>query len=260
MTLAPARAPANAQAHNALVSAIRVLDLIVGCAALIVSGPIMLLVALAIWMGSGRPVFFTQVRLGRLGRHFRMYKFRKFRREIGSTGPGVTLKEDRRMTRVGRFLGRTKLDELPQLWNILRGDMSIVGPRPESLRFADCFQQGYLRVLDYKPGIFGPNQFYFRDEASLYPDEVDPDRFYREVLFPLKANIDLAYFPHRTFSADVGWIIRCILAVFGMPPSPAQFNAVLAGWLDQQEVQAPDIGSPVGGAGKAVHRERRSMA
>jgi hypothetical protein len=123
---------------------------------------------------------------------------------------------------VGKLLLRTKLDELPQLWNILNGEMSVVGPRPETPAFADCFGEAYGKVLDYKPGIFGPSQVFFRNEGSLYPNDRDPERFYRDVLFPLKARIDLDYFPHRTMMGDLAWIFRGMLAVFGSSSLPLE--------------------------------------
>jgi lipopolysaccharide/colanic/teichoic acid biosynthesis glycosyltransferase len=217
----------------------RIIDLIVSGAGLIVLAPLLALVAVAIWLEGGRPILFSQVRLGLLGRHFRIYKFRKFHKRIATAGCGVTTSGDVRLSALGRFLGRTKLDELPQLWNILIGDMSIVGPRPESLHFADCITRDYRGVLAYKPGIFGPNQVYFRDEGSLFPEACDPEQFYREVLFPIKANIDLAYFPNRTFVSDVGWIVRSVLVIFGVRLFPRKFNATLARWLDQQDPQQP---------------------
>jgi lipopolysaccharide/colanic/teichoic acid biosynthesis glycosyltransferase len=222
----------------------RLLDLIIACIGLVVLGPIMMLVAIAIWADSGRPIFFSQIRVGQIGRHFRMYKFRKFHKDCGTIDCPVTIKSDRRMTRLGSFLARTKLDELPQLWNILKGDMSMVGPRPESVDLADCFVGFYRRVLDSKPGIFGPNQVFFRDEASLYRDASDPEKLYREVLFPLKARIDLAYFPHRTILSDIGWIIFGVLAVFGLRSMPqTKFNAMLAGIRNNQNRQRPQTQS-----------------
>ena len=127
------------------------------------------------------------------------------------------MEDDPRLTGVGRFLARTKLDELPQLWNVFKGDMSIVGPRPESLDFQDCFDGPYRLVLQHKPGIFGPSQVLFRNERALYSGRPDPEHFYRDVLFPLKAHIDLAYFAHRTFFRDVAWTVWGALAVFGWP-------------------------------------------
>ncbi|SED63696.1 Sugar transferase involved in LPS biosynthesis (colanic, teichoic acid) [Rhizobiales bacterium GAS188] len=207
---------------TASLSPTRIFDLTVAGAGLFILGPLMLLVALVIYVTEGRPIFFSQVRLGLRGRRFRMHKFRKFHSGCGPNGRPVTLKNDVRLTRLGSLLEMTKLDELPQLWNILKGDMSIVGPRPESLDLACCFTEAYLRVLDYKPGIFGPNQVAFRHECSLYSEHVDPEHYYRDVLFPIKARADLAYFPHRTLWSDIGWIVRGVLSVFGSRRSPAE--------------------------------------
>ncbi len=193
----------------------RVLDVTMALASfLLLAGP-MAVIALAVCIESGGPVIFSQIRLGRRGRYFRLYKFRKFHRDAGAGGRAVTLNGDPRLTRVGKVLEWTKLNELPQLWNVLKGDMSMVGPRPETLNFADCFRDGYQRVLDYKPGIFGPSQVFFRNESALYPAGCDPDQFYRDVLFPLKAYIDLAYFPHRNISLDLGCIVHGVFAVLG---------------------------------------------
>ncbi len=186
----------------------RALD--IGCAgaAVLLLAPAALIVALAIWIEGGRPILFSQLRLGRNGRPFRMYKFRKFKTDCDDRGCPLTLKEDGRLTRIGRVLAALKLDELPQDWNVLRGDMSIVGPRPESLAFADCFRNGFERLHEHKPGLFGPCQVLFRHESKLYPSNVTAVEFYRKVLFPAKARIDLDYFPRRTLISDLGWIVR----------------------------------------------------
>lgn len=196
-------------------TASRALDVTISLASILLLAVPMAVIALAVCLESGRPVFFSQTRLGRGGRYIRLYKFRKFHRDAGEDVRAVTLKDDPRLTRVGKVLERTKLNELPQLWNVLKGDMSMVGPRPETLNFADCFTEGYRRVLDYKPGIFGPSQVIFRNESALYPAGCDPHQFYRDVLFPVKARIDLAYFPYRNVYSDMAWIIRGALAVFG---------------------------------------------
>ena len=204
---------------------------------LVLAGPIAV-IAMAVCIESGRPVFFSQTRLGRRGRHFRLYKFRKFHRDADAGGRAVTVKDDSRLTRVGNFLERTKLNELPQLWNVLKGDMSMVGPRPETLNFADCFRDGYQRVLDYKPGIFGPSQVFFRNESALYPAGCDPHQFYRDILFPLKACIDLAYFPDRNMYSDIAWMFRGVLAVFGGLSfrSEGMYSVEeLEGWIGTQE-------------------------
>jgi lipopolysaccharide/colanic/teichoic acid biosynthesis glycosyltransferase len=209
-------------------------DVSVAAFGLLLGAPVMILIALAIRAETKGPIFFSQIRLGLHGRHFRLYKFRKFRHDQ-SPGCTVTLKDDPRMTAVGRFLERMKLDELPQLWNVLIGDMSIVGPRPESLHFADCFTDRFQRVLEYRPGLFGPSQVLFRDEGRLFPKDQDPVEFYRAVLFPAKASIDLSYFPHRTLLSDIGWIARSLAAVLRLPIFSDHPNAV----IDATDIAAP---------------------
>ncbi len=193
----------------------------------------MIVICLAIWLESGRPLFFRQERLGKDGQLFQLYKFRKFHPDAGTAGLGLTLKDDARLTSVGRVLERTKLDELPQLWNVLAGDMSLVGPRPETPRFSACYGSKYRGVLDYKPGILGPSQTLFRNESALYRPGCDPERFYREFVFPAKAQLDLDYYRKRTLFRDLGWILRGVLAVLGFSGS-AQPNL--------QTVEAVDIG------------------
>ncbi|TIX44948.1 MAG: sugar transferase, partial [Mesorhizobium sp.] len=107
-----------------------------------------------------------------------------------------------------------------QLWNVFRGEMAIVGPRPESLVFADCFRGSFEGILQYKPGLLGPAQVLFRNEAHFYPGSVDPLLFYREVLFPAKARLDLSYYPQRTIVSDVVWMVRGLLAVLGVVSPP----------------------------------------
>jgi lipopolysaccharide/colanic/teichoic acid biosynthesis glycosyltransferase len=186
----------------------RALDIVCAGAAAFVLVPIVSTVALAILIESGTPILFSQLRLGQNGRPFLMYKFRKFKPDCDDRGCPLTVGEDGRLTAVGRMLGATKLDELPQLWNVLRGDMSLVGPRPESRGGAECFRGGVGWLHDHKPGLFGPCQVLFRDESALYPADGSVVEFYRDVLFPAKAEIDLAYFSRRTLISDLGWILR----------------------------------------------------
>ncbi len=192
----------------------RLFDIALAGGALAALAPVMLLISLAILAETGRPILYTQTRLGRGGRRFPMHKFRKFAPKPEAQGCPLTMRDDDRMTPLGRILARTKLDELPQLLNILRGEMAVVGPRPESLDFEDCFTHGHRRIFDFTPGIFGPSQATFRSECDLYPSGVDPAEFYREVLFPAKAQLDLSYYPSRTLTGDVGWILKTLAAVF----------------------------------------------
>ena len=159
-------------------------------------------------------------RLGLNGRRFVMLKFRKFDRRVGRDTLPLTMANDARCTRVGRFLARSKLDGLPQLWNVARGDMALVGPRPEVPEFESCFSGPWRGVLDYRPGIFGPSQVAFRSEGALFPQGRDPQDFYREVVFPAKAALDLAYYPSRSAIGDLRWVLRSVLAVCGAERAP----------------------------------------
>ncbi len=194
----------------------RMVDVTIAALALLLLFPLFALISMAVLIECGRPIFFRQTRLGLGGTHFEIIKFRKFTTRETRAGLPLTMKNDSRMSRVGGFLARTKLDELPQLINVLRGEMAIVGPRPESLDFADCFDNGYRCVLNYRPGILGPSQAIFRDEWSLYPEDSNPTAFYREVLFPRKASVDRSYYSQRTLISDLKWMLFGALAVFGV--------------------------------------------
>jgi lipopolysaccharide/colanic/teichoic acid biosynthesis glycosyltransferase len=194
---------------------------------LLLLAPLIAVIVAAIVIETGRPLFFLHTRIGQHGKSFSLVKFRKFRRDLGSRQLPLTMRHDPRPTRVGEFLERSKLDELPQLWNVLRGEMAIVGPRPESLEFRDCFENGFRAVLDHAPGIVGPSQALFRNEKLFYRPDRDPVVFYRTVLFPAKARIDLAYYPNRTLRSDLAWAFYCGLVVFGYSPRSRRLAAVV---------------------------------
>lgn len=222
---------------NRSATVMRAVDILVAAAGLVVLAPLFALIAAAIVVDGRGPIIFSQLRLGMRGQHFRLYKFRKFDegRQVCGGGP-LTLKDDPRLTRLGRLLARTKLDELPQLWNVLKGDMAVVGPRPESLEFSDCFGDSHRWAFDHRPGIFGPTQVLFRNEGIFFENQKGSDlgRFYREVLFPLKARIDRAYYPERTLLRDIAWVVRGILAVFGWMPAldgRADLAAEVENWI-----------------------------
>jgi lipopolysaccharide/colanic/teichoic acid biosynthesis glycosyltransferase len=236
---APAPAPARVGAVQ------RALDVTLAAGGLVLFAPLMLLIALAVFCDGGRPVLFAQTRLGAGGVPFRLYKFRKFSAREGSDGIAVTVAGDRRMTRIGALLAHSKMDELPQLFNVLAGEMSIVGPRPEALAFSDCFAGAHRAVLAFRPGIFGPNQVFLRNESALYCGHDDPESFYRRVLFPLKAEADLAYFPRRNLAGDLGWLVRGVLAVCGIatPARPGgDALAEIERWVRRHGVPALPAG------------------
>jgi lipopolysaccharide/colanic/teichoic acid biosynthesis glycosyltransferase len=207
----------------------RAMDIALASIAFVALTPVMAFVVLLIWLESGAPFLFSQTRIGLRGREFCMYKFRKFRPSCSTNGSPLTLENDTRLTYIGKFLQTTKIDELPQLWNIIIGDMSIVGPRPETLHFRECYTNEFSKVLEYKPGIFGPSQVLFRHESSLFPHHIDPSDFYRNFIFPAKASIDLSYYSRRSISSDLGWIIRGVLAVFGYVPVSPQWASDVNG-------------------------------
>ncbi len=223
-----------AELVNALVAAVLILLLL----------PLLICIALAIHLDDGGPVLFRQHRLARHGKLFTLYKFRKFSSNCSSNGRAVTLRNDDRFTRIGCVLEWTKLDELPQLLNVLKGDMFIVGPRPESLAFAECFQGRYRELLEYRPGLLGPAQTLFRNESALYPEGQDPEEFYRKVLFPIKADIDLSYYRARSWYTDIAWATRCGLAVLGLPSGHRKPGIAIAadGWTGPEQVAYKRIG------------------
>jgi lipopolysaccharide/colanic/teichoic acid biosynthesis glycosyltransferase len=202
-----------ARGQSRTASPLAVTNRVVALTLVILLLPVELAIATAIVIDSGFPIFFWQERLGLHGRRFRMFKFRKFRSDVGRSTLPLTLADDPRFTRVGRFLAKTKLDELPQLCNVILGDMAVVGPRPEVPDFAACFAGPFRQLLNFRPGIFGPSQSAFRSEAALFPPDWHPPDFYREVLLPAKAALDLAYYPRRSVFGDIKWVLRGILAV-----------------------------------------------
>ncbi|MEA1834417.1 sugar transferase [Methylobacterium durans] len=218
-TMRPAQANFGAEVPMARLAGRRLIDVGMAACGLILLAPLLFLIACAIVAESRGPILFSQLRLGQGGRPFRIYKFRKFDESRAANGLAITLRRDSRMTRVGRLLQATKLDELPQLWNVLTGDMTIVGPRPESLAYADCFTDRWADLLKHTPGIFGPNQVIFRHEDGIFSATLDPDRFYRSIMFPLKAAIDLEYFDRHTYMTDTKCFIGALLAIFGVSPT-----------------------------------------
>jgi lipopolysaccharide/colanic/teichoic acid biosynthesis glycosyltransferase len=180
----------------------RAVDAVAAAAGLLLSLPVLAVAAVAVAASSRGPVLFRQERVGRNGRRFRLFKLRTMRQ--GAGGPQVTAAGDDRITPVGRFLRRCKLDELPQLWNVVRGDMSLVGPRPEVPRYVDESDPRWKRVLQVRPGITDPVTLRLRDEEELLASAPgDPERFYREELQPVKLREYERYLEHRSWKTDL---------------------------------------------------------
>ncbi len=200
------------------------------------AGPVIGLCALAVLVSSGSPAFFRQTRVGRGGRPFRLVKLRSMRPT--DRGPRVTARGDERVTPVGRFLRRTKLDELPELWNVLRGDMSFVGPRPEVPEYVDVHDPEWAGILQVRPGLTDPTTLSLRDEEALMEAaQGDRETYYRETLQPLKLAGYRSYLERRTWRSDVVVIWDTIGALLpGRSSSRASSG------------QGPDLPDRAGGA------------
>ncbi len=187
----------------------RLLDFSAALAGLVVLSPLMLAVAVAVRATSPGPALFIQDRVGRRGRLFRCAKFRTM--GVGAHAQGsVTTAEDPRVTPVGRLLRRTKLDELPQLWNVLTGRMSLVGPRPDVPGYADRLQGEDRKVLELLPGITGPATLLFREEERLLALARNPRAFNDEVVYPEKLRLNREYLESGNFWRDIGYILATV--------------------------------------------------
>lgn len=176
---------------------------------LILLFPVLLVVALLIRIKMpGGPVIFKQERVGRYGRLFIMYKFRSM--TVAHSGSSVSVKGESRITPLGAKLRKYKLDELPELWNVLIGDMSFVGPRPDVPGYADNLKGDDRRMLLLKPGITGPASLKYRNEEELLAEQEDPQKYNDEVLFPDKVRINIEYLDNWSFWNDIKIIVYTV--------------------------------------------------
>ena len=189
----------------------RAFDLLLAGLGLVLLAPLLLAIAVAIRLESPGPVFFRQDRIGRRGVPFRIHKFRTMRHDPLHAGPQITVGADARITRLGAFLRHTKLDELPQLLDVLRGAMSLVGPRPEVPRYVALYP-AELRdvVLSVRPGITDLASIEYRDEAAALARAADPEREYIEVVMPKKLALAALYVRTRTWAGDARLIWRTL--------------------------------------------------
>jgi lipopolysaccharide/colanic/teichoic acid biosynthesis glycosyltransferase len=193
----------------------RLFDLTSAIAGLLVLSPLFLILALIIKLSDGGPVFYIQTRVGQGGRPFRIIKFRSMIVNAEVAGLSVTRDGDPRITRVGRFLRKSKLDELPQLWNVVRGEMSLVGPRPEVPRYVNHYTPEQRRVLDLQPGITDVASLEFRDEEELLSragaeNGGDTEQFYLSHCVPKKIELNLAYAARANVWEDFKVVMRTV--------------------------------------------------
>jgi lipopolysaccharide/colanic/teichoic acid biosynthesis glycosyltransferase len=191
----------------------RMLDSVASLFGLILLSPLFLLLGVLVKADSAGPVFFRAERIGRGGKPFHLVKFRSMVSRAAQRGPGITTVGDERITRMGRLLRRSKLDELPQLYNVLKGEMSLVGPRPEDPRYVALYTPEQRRLLEVRPGITSPASLRYRHEERLLYGP-DWERVYVEQVMPHKLQMELEYLERRTWLTDLDLISQTVLALF----------------------------------------------
>jgi lipopolysaccharide/colanic/teichoic acid biosynthesis glycosyltransferase len=195
-----------------LIGLPRPVEVFIALLALLLASPLIALVAFAIAFTDGRPIFFRQKRVGQFGRVFEMFKIRTM--NASDVGPQITSDKDPRITRLGRFLRDSKLDELPTFWNVLRGDMSLVGPRPEVPRFVTLNDPAWRRILAVKPGITDPVTVSLRSESEMLAGvEGDTELYYVRELQPKKLKGYLSYLERRNWRTDLSVLWQTLVAI-----------------------------------------------
>ena len=189
----------------------RLFDMVCAALGLLVLSPVLLVCALLVGLTSPGGVLFRQERVGKDGVPFTIYKFRSMRKD--NAGLKISTSGDSRITPVGRVLRKAKLDELPQLWNVLKGDMSFVGPRPEVREYTDLYTPEQWQVLLVRPGITGLASIRYRNENDLLSASADPNRTYIEEVMPAKLALDLEYIPPACGSYDIKLILETLVTV-----------------------------------------------
>lgn len=205
--------PAGGTAGPGTAAVKRLLDVTVAALGLLVAAPLLGVIAALVKLDSPGPAFFAQERVGRSGRRFTMWKVRTMVAGAEHRGLRVTARGDPRVTRMGRFLRSTKLDELPQLWNVLKGEMSLVGPRPEVERYVAMFPGPYRDILKVRPGITDEASLAFRHEELLLAAADDPEREYIERILPEKICLYLSYVKNPSLGRDLAILGRTIWTV-----------------------------------------------
>ena len=216
----------------------RLLDIGVSLIALVVSAPILGCAMFLIWAQDGHSPFYRAARVGRGGRDFRMIKLRSMRIDAEREGGTSTASSDARITPVGRIVRRSKLDELPQFWNVLTGEMSVVGPRPNTRRGGvDNYTAEEMRLLTVRPGITDLASIVFSDEGNILDGADDPDDLYNAIIRPWKSRLGLLYAERGNVATDLKIIVLTIVAIFAKPQALRGVDAILSGWKASGELR-----------------------
>jgi len=191
----------------------RIFDILLSAIGLIILIPFAILIALAIYIDDRGPVFFTQKRVGLNLQPFTLYKFRSMTVNKDSSNGSFDAGNQSRVTTIGKVLRKTKLDELPQLINVLKGDMSFVGPRPEVKKWVDVYPQQWASILTVKPGITDNAAILFRNEEEILAQVANPENHYREIILPQKLNIYSLYISNHSFTGDLKIIFNTFYSI-----------------------------------------------
>ncbi len=191
----------------------RLFDIVASAIGLLVLWPVFLVIAVLIKLEDGGPVFYRQERIGYKGKPFKIWKFRTMVVNADKLGKPLTVGRDPRITRVGYWLRKFKLDELPQLLNVLLGEMSLVGPRPEVPQYVALYAPEQRKVLDLVPGITDPASIKFANEAELLAEASDPEKFYIEHVMPTKIRLNMEYASHATLWSDILVILKTLVRI-----------------------------------------------
>ena len=200
----------------------RLFDITLSLIGLTVMLPLFALVAILIKIDSSGPVFYKHRRVGKNFKPFGVYKFRTMVKDADKIGPQITSGGDPRITTIGRFLRKSKIDELPQLINVLKGDMSLVGPRPEVEGYVTLYKKDYQEILKVRPGITDISSVIYRDEESVLKEQPDPEEYYKNILLPKKIQLAKKYVKNQSLLLDLKIILATILKVI-FPNYPVTF-------------------------------------
>ncbi|ACC80088.1 sugar transferase [Nostoc punctiforme PCC 73102] len=199
-----------------LIMAKRIFDLLFALIGILILSPLFFTIAIWIKLDSPGNVLFRQIRIGRFGREFSIYKFRTMVADAESRGKQITVAKDSRITRSGQFLRKYKLDELPQLFNVVKGEMSLVGPRPEVPRYVAYYTAEQRRVLDVLPGITDPASIKFRNESELLKDTANPEYVYINEIMPQKLELNMQYLGQDNLGFALLIILKTLQKVIGI--------------------------------------------
>ncbi len=206
----------------------RFFDLLIALIGTLALAPLFIIIAVLIKLDTKGPVIYTQERVGLNGKLFRLYKFRSMVANADRIGTSVTVNNDPRKTRAGSILRKTKLDELPQLWNVLKGDMRLIGPRPDVPEIVGNYTPEMRHMLDVKPGITGNATLHLHDEEGLLALANDPDRAYEEIFVPVKAKLNLEHSQRKSFWFDISILAKTIWRITLGKIWPAEEHSVIS--------------------------------